>query len=401
MAVPLAQLLTPRHLILDSWTHERTFHRPGAGVSCLYGVQALDRAGRIVRLYAGATTADLGSTDQGTLQTSVAGIRLSVWLHPHDPLLPALPWALSPGDVARDVFGQPDAEAQTVLSLSAYRPLRRAVVRAVSGENTAYLKILLPGHAEELRRRHRLLAGTGIPAAAVTGTRQPADSRADSAVVLSALTGEPLLPGLRTGTHGLVPEDLTRLLDLLPDDALALDPRPAWAERARAYGHAAAVILPQEAGRIRGMAQTIEKYVRGLEPGPTVPVHGDFYEGNLLAAGGRITGLLDVDGLGPGHRVDDLACFLGHLAVLAELSPDSALPGELQVFHAAFQDFASAAGSSPAALDARAAGVALSLVPGARAGSLSRTGNALARLRAAETLLAQAVTGGGGKALWV
>ncbi|MBD8044075.1 phosphotransferase [Arthrobacter sp. Sa2BUA2] len=393
MAVPLAQLLTPRHLILDSWTHERTFHRPGAGVSCLYRVQALDRAGRVLTLYAGATSAVLDTADPGTVQATLAGIRLSLWLHPHDPLLSGLSWALSPQDVARDVFGQSDADAPTVLSLSAYRPLRRAVVRAVCGDSTAYLKILLPGQAEELRHRHQLLAGTAVPAATVTGPNQPADPRAHSAVALSALAGAPLLHGLRDGTHGLVPEDLSRLLDLLPADALHLESRPAWAERARAYGTAAAAILPGEANRIRALARTIEKYVRSLDPGPVVPVHGDFYEGNLLSGDGHITGLLDVDGLGPGHRVDDLACFLGHLAVLAELSPESALPGELQVFHTAFQDFAEAAGSSSAALHARAAGVALSLVPGARAGSRSRSENALARLRAVETLLARASAG--------
>ena len=118
MAVPLAQLLTPRHLILDSWTHERTFHRPGAGVSCLYRVQAVDRSGSILTFYAGATSAALDHANTGTVQTTLAGLRLTLWLHPHDPLLPALPWALSPPDVARDVFGHSDSDARTVLSLS-------------------------------------------------------------------------------------------------------------------------------------------------------------------------------------------------------------------------------------------------------------------------------------------
>ena len=40
------------------------------------------------------------------------------------------------------------------------------------------------------------------------------------------------------------------------------------------------------------------------EPGPVVPSHGDFYEANLLVDGGEITGLLDVDAVGPGFRRD-------------------------------------------------------------------------------------------------
>jgi Ser/Thr protein kinase RdoA (MazF antagonist) len=52
-----------------------------------------------------------------------------------------------------------------------------------------------------------------------------------------------------------------------------------------------------------------------------VPVHGDLHEAQLLLDGGRIAGLLDVDTFGLGRRVDDLATYLGHLAVLATTMP--------------------------------------------------------------------------------
>ena len=396
MSVPLAQLLHPRHLVLDSWTHERTFHRPGAGVSSLYRVEAVDRDGNVLTLYAGATTTDLPADAPGTLRSTLAGTTLQLWVHPHDPLLPALPWALSSEDIARDIFGRPASGAREAeLRLAAYRPLRRAVVRATSENSTAYLKILLPGQAEGLSLRHRLLAGSAVPVAGLVEPGNGADLQARGAVVLTALDGEPMLRSLTNGSHGPAPEDLTSLLDQFPETILALKPRPAWATRARAYGAAATAVLPGEADRITDMARRIERLVRRLDPGPVVPVHGDFYEGNLLVSGGGVSGLLDLDGLGPGHRVDDLACFVGHQAVLAELSPDSALPGALARFGSAFGQAAEHAGSSAAALNARAAGVALSLVSGARAGRLSRTGNALARLNAAGKLLAEAETAAG------
>ena len=384
LAVPLAELLAARRLVLDSWVHERTFDRPGAGAAALYRVTAIGSSGERLTVYAGATTSQAAGAGP-VLRTSLSGVRLFLWLHPHDPLLPDLPWALAPAEMARQLFGSAEAGNMN-LSVIGYRPLRRAVVHAVNGQDEAYVKVVLPAHAEGLRRRHQLLAESPVPAPALL-----AGAEGRSAVALSPLPGEPLLHGLADGSSPITPADLTSVLDALPEAALALSRRPAWAERARAYGRAAAGVLPGDNPRITGISREIESMVAALDPGPVVPVHGDFYEGNLLTAGGRITGVLDVDGLGPGHRVDDLACFLGHLAVLARLSPESALPGKLTEYRAGFEAAAEQAGSSAAALNARAAGVALSLVPGARDGrKLDRHSNAGLRLAAAEGLLERA-----------
>lgn len=388
LAVPLAELLTPRRLVLDSWFHERTFDRPGAGVTALYRVFALDPAGAQISLYAGVTTAPAAAGGP-VLRTAAAGIPLFLWLHPHDPLLPDLPWALFPDQIGQQVFGGAGG-GKAVLTVTGYRPLRRAVVHAAAGHERAYIKVVLPGQADGLRHRHQLLAASAVPAPALL---PGAEGR--SAVVLAPLPGTPLVRELAAGTSRITAPELTGLLDALPKSALALLGRPAWAERARAYGRAAAGVLPGQEAGIRGLSSEIAALVANLDPGPVVPVHGDFYEGNLLTSGERITGLLDVDGLGPGHRVDDLACFLGHLAVLARLSPESALPSQLAAFQGAFEVAAAQAGSSAAALNARAAGVALSLVPGARAGRLDRQANAERRLAAAQMLLERARQGQG------
>lgn len=386
MAVPLAELLTPGRLVLDTWTHERTFDRPGAGATALYRITAVDPSGAGLSLYAGATTSP-AAAEGPVLRTSLSGVRLFLWLHPHDPMLRDLAWALSPAEVAREVFGSIQG-GPAVLEMSGYRPLRRAVVHAVHGAEQAYIKVVLPGHVDGLRARHELLADSAVPAPELL---PGAEGR--SAVVLSALPGAPLLHTLAAGSGRITPADLTAVLDALPEPALSLRRRPAWAERAKAYGLAAAGVLPGEDRRIRDLAGGIEALVKALDAGPVVPVHGDFYEGNLRWDGGRITGVLDVDGLGPGHRVDDLACFLGHLAVLARLSPQSALPDRLAEFQPGFEAAAVQAGSSAAALNARAAGVALSLVSGARAGRLDRQANAARRLSAADALLDRARQG--------
>ena len=69
--------------------------------------------------------------------------------------------------------------------------------------------------------------------------------------------------------------------------------------------------------RVERLASTIAAEAGN---GPTVPVHGDFYESQILVDGGRVCGVLDVDAARSGDRLDDLGCLIGHLSVLAQLN---------------------------------------------------------------------------------
>src|SRR5699024_1729408 len=112
------------------------------------------------------------------------------------------------------------------------------------------------------------------------------------------------------------PADVLGVLDRMPQELVELPRRDAWSDRIVDYGHAAATALPGQAQRIRSLVEHLRRQLDTTDRGPVVPTHGDFYEANLLVSRNRISGVLDIDGAGPGHRVDDLACFLGHLAVL-------------------------------------------------------------------------------------
>jgi hypothetical protein len=97
---------------------------------------------------------------------------------------------------------------------------------------------------------------------------------------------------------------------------------------------------------------------------------------------------MDVDSLGPGHLVDDLACFVGHLAVLPAVHTGYVhIPAALERFCAVFETAV-----DPAGLRGRAAGVALSLVAGAKTadGGDGWQQDALQRLAVAEGLAADA-----------
>lgn len=402
MRGPLQEMLSARGLRLEDWKHLRSHHRPQGAVSALYRVRCRPRAGVApntpsprgsgspadasaavagagtgsLTLYVGATTAGT-PVGSGLVPARIAGLALGMWLHPYDPVLASLPWATDGEAVGRDVFGSAMAAR---LSLLAYRPLRRAVVFAEHAGGSAYLKLLPKAMLPGLRHRHELLAGAGVPAPPLLASPGGRD-----AAVLGAMPGTSLFRRLaEDGAPDVAPESLLQLLDSLPAQALELPHRKAWADRAGDYAVAAAAVLPAEAHRIHSLAAGIAHVLASAPAGPPVPVHGDFHEGNLLVTGSRITGLLDVDGLGPGQRADDLACLLGHLAVLAAAHPHQPhFARALQRYRGVFQEAV-----DPAALNARTAGVVLTLVAGARpVKQSSRSNQARLRLEVAEELL--------------
>jgi hypothetical protein len=139
----------------------------------------------------------------------------------------------------------------------------------------------------------------------------------DGLLVLQALPGPTLREAIRAGT-GPVPsgESILDLLDRLPAGLATGPKRPSWLDRVEHHAAVVAAIMPAEAHRVGRIADAIRAEAG---TGPTVAVHGDFYESQLLVDGSAISGLLDIDGAGPGDRLDDLGCLLGHLSVLATI----------------------------------------------------------------------------------
>jgi Phosphotransferase enzyme family len=131
------------------------------------------------------------------------------------------------------------------------------------------------------------------------------------------LPGRSLRDALRQGERRLPSGGvLVDLLDRLPPALAALPGRDSWRDRAPHYAAVVGSALPVHAGWAGDLGAEIHAS-GGV--GPTVPIHGDFYEAQIHVHSGRLVGLLDVDTAGPGDRLDDLACLLGHLSVLAQI----------------------------------------------------------------------------------
>lgn len=341
-------------------------HRPGDGVTVGYrvwvrdGEGAGDGDGDAVRpreeyvLISSTAGRDVPADSPGLVRLDGPDGRLLVWRHPHDPALPALATACDPASLEALLPG----EGPVIdLDLVGYRPLRRAVLRAVRGERTAYVKVLRPGAGrgaatDVLQRQARLLLA-GLPVPRVLA------STADGLVVLERADGVPLVDAIAADdAAGLRLADLVAVLDALPADLAALPRRPAWSDRSAAYADAVAA-----AGRsvVRSLAlgRAVRDRSRALDLGPLVPTHGDFHEGQLTVRRDgirwRVAGLLDVDTVGPGHRVDDLACLVAHTVALGTAGAVVASRWEREA----------GAVVDPAALGVRTAGVLLSLAAGA------------------------------------
>jgi hypothetical protein len=237
-------------------------------------------------------------------------VRVGLWRWPLDPALPGLAWVASAERTAARLRALGVDAGSPRLRLRAYRPGRRAVVEASSPAGRWFLKVVRPAALAGLVARHEAMAAAvpAPPVLAATG---------DGVVVLPALPGTPMRAALTGDPAGLPdPAELEALLAALP----AVGGRPADpVARARSHASVVGTVCPALRPRLHRVVAAV---AAGTTPQPAVPVHGDFYEAQMLVSGGAVTGLLDVDTAGRGARADDWATLVAHLALLERLVPD-------------------------------------------------------------------------------
>lgn len=295
---------------LLEWRSFQVDHQPRLRTTVSYRAR--------VRWADGSVTDETLGASNGELPPTVARLsdgctEVGMWRFPFDPDLPALPSACSPEHMRRltaEVGLGGDGPVR--LQVRAYRPRRRAVLQLSAPGGTAFVKVVRPAKARALHERHRTATAAGCAVPESLGWTD------DGLVLLSALPGRTLRAALvGSAAVPLDPESVVGMLDGLPPE-LAADGRrrSTWGQRASHYAEVLAGSIPELAERARGVAAAVD---HGAEPeGPDVVVHGDFYESQLMVRDGRLSGLLDIDTAGCGERLDDAACLLGHLSVLAQ-----------------------------------------------------------------------------------
>lgn len=274
-----------------------------------------------------ARAGDRATTDERAVIFADGDREVAVWLYPRDPDLPGLVRAAYAGEMAAlltecRVTDAPVTADQVQLEMIGYRPRRRAVLRAavrsadprgVPTEQVFFVKVMRERLFGGVRRRHELLVEAGVPAPRI------AAATPDFLLVLRELPGRALSTAIFDPVAPCTAENLIAVLDAMPATVAQLDRRAPWAAAVNHYAEMVSQALPAEEQRLQWMVQQIQSGLAGLPEG-NEPTHGDFHEGQLFVSGGVISGILDVDTVGPGRRADDLACLLAHMSTVQRMN---------------------------------------------------------------------------------
>ena len=308
----------------DLRTAEVNVDPSGAAVVVMYvaGVRRAD--GTCTTEFLGATTGSRIPAGAAVVAGEYRGepVEVGIWAWPRDPALPALPTASNPVLLA-EMFRKFGMSTAPTLDIRprAYRPARHAVLEVHDGRSRWFVKVVRPSAVADLCHRHDVACRNVPPVLASTP---------DGLIVLPEGHGTPLRALILDGDAALpAPEVLESVLDALPAELMTLAPRPSHLQMVDFHAGVLRCAAADELEVLTRVAEVVEVlHSAEAQPEERVPVHGDFYEGQLLAEDGRVTAVLDIDTAGPGERSDEWATLLAHLSALAlDTAGREAAPG--------------------------------------------------------------------------
>lgn len=346
---------------LVSWTLDHMDTHPNRSTTATYAASVEWPYGQRDEIFGvSARASGLTETDARAEVFADGEREVAVWLYPHDPDLPGLTRAAYASSVA-DLLtstgaASPGLDPESLsLEMVTYRPRRRAVLRVVLPDGVCYyVKVLRPSVWGGVKERHDLLQAAGVPSPPVRAATD------DGLLLLPELPGTSLARAVFTEPNPCTAEDLIGVLDAMPHRVAQVERRPAWADSVEHYATIVAVAMPWEEERLARIVSHIQAELGVIPPG-NEPTHGDFHEGQVHVAGGRVVGILDIDTVGPGRRADDLACLIAHLSTIQHMRPEQAakVRALLQAWVPVFDRRV-----DPVELRLRAAGVIISLATG-------------------------------------
>ncbi len=340
-------------------------YRPESDLVVRYAATVRRPDGALVAdtLLAGVTRRGVfpGTLPVEAITESSDPIVAGLWRWPFDPVLVDLGQIVTPARVEQALRGIVSGPLH--VEVVVYRPCERVVVRVTepSGRQV-YVKLVAPHTVEGLVTRHERLTEVGLPVPQVLAA-------GDSWIAMSALTGPTLRDVIKSGPLSLSVGRAAPGGDAIAELCAALGEAdlghlPAVRPRlldASAHAAMLATVLPEQASRLTDLAERFADEANAAADRCGAIVHGDLHEGQLIVREGTIIGLLDIDDVGPGDPVDDMATVLAHLAYR---SINAATPRhDLDDYADELRDAFSTRVDS-VALDTAAAGVLVGLATG-------------------------------------
>lgn len=296
----------------------RVFHSEPRRGGPVVGFSTHDKSG-VEQVFYVEPEPDGKSTASALPSVALAGgLRVIAWQYPADPRLPALQAAVFPDALGVLCERMGLSAAVSSLELVGYRPGRRAVVRATSDGETLYVKVTRPRLVGAIVDNHQRVASAGLPTPEIVQW-SPA-----GLIVFREAQGEPLT---HTATGTLSPDSIVQLIsDTLEKVAtvpLTHPARAAIVTNRDWYLDHATRLYPGHQTLLREISHRIDALMGDTETAATVSVHGDLHAGQLFVesvSDPRLSAIIDLDGAGRGHQVDDLATFFAHTVATAHRS---------------------------------------------------------------------------------
>lgn len=241
-------------------------------------------------------------------ETGWASDDARIWMHPADPHLPALA-SIAFDHAAAAILTRLGFTVSEVPQIIAYRPGRRAVLRARDSDADIWIKVTRPARVETLMRAQAAAADAGVPVPELRAWSP------DGLVFMADAAGT------AASDFHWQPERLLDEVDSLRAQFTTVQwdrPAPGASRRIRWYASRS----DRPAAAVLDRARVLIEDVSAGRPHAVV--HGDLHYGQLfLDEHGSICSVLDVDTLGIGDPAEDSAAFLSHAVVSAALTGDA------------------------------------------------------------------------------
>ena len=287
---------------LISWRLDHVDANPRHSTTATYSAAVDWPTGRRTELLgASARAGGRSGNDERAVIFGDGEREVAVWLYPNDPDLPGLQRATVPDALAallneHRVLDHPvtaDQHRPEDDQLSTTPPCRtqgRDQIR--SGPRTFFVKVLRESAYAATLQRHELLRALDFQPPRWQRPRQT------SFWCFTSFRAAADPGDLRRGdaVHRREHDHVARSL---PTAVVELPRRPPWTGAMALCAEMIAAALPVLDPQLRWLVAQVSGGLAGAQPG-LEPTHGDFHEGQLFVANGLITGLLDIDTMGPG-----------------------------------------------------------------------------------------------------